>query len=165
MATTREKSGRVSNAERDRVRTLQRRIHQATRVYTRWEERFRCKTLLNYWIGEQWSGVPEEEARDRYTINLLYPTVEIKLPSLLFDKPTVKVTAKPTRADDPGSVAPERAKLSQDTIQTLIDKPETYFREVTSQGLRDAEWRFAVVEVGYSARDRKSTRLNSSHER
>ncbi len=137
--------------ESERVKRVLDRITAANKVYERWEEEYHCSRLENYWKGKQWAGYPEDFAKDKYTINLVFPTIEIKLPSLLFYTPKVKVEPRPAHVDDLNSEAGDRAKLAQDTIQTFVDDPKVHFKMQTLLGLRDAEFRFGVCEVGYSA--------------
>lgn len=141
----------AKEAEKDRVKRWWDRLEQATKVYDEWETRFQCKTLVDYWEGKHWKGLPEEEAAKKYTINLVFPTIEIQLPSLLFYNPKVAIDPRPAHQDDQGSESGDRAKLCQDTVQTFIDDNDTYFKLMTTLALRNAEFRFGLVEVGYSA--------------
>lgn len=151
MAKTRDKTGRFTSSEADRVRKWSDRVALATKAYQAWEKRHNVKRLEQYWLGEQWQGATEEDAQKKYTINLVFPTVETTLPGLLFDKPQVIVSAKPGHSDDPGSEAPARAQLAQDTLQTFIDNKDVHFKDQTGLALREAFYRFGMVEVGYSA--------------
>lgn len=139
--------------EKDRVRKWGERITAADKIYDTWEARFRCKQAYDYYEGFQWYGRAEPGAGERgpYTINLCFPTIEIQLPSLLFFNPKIVASPRPAHADDPGSLAPERAKLAEDTVQTFVDDPAVHFKLNTLLALRAAEFRFGVVEVGYSA--------------
>lgn len=140
-------------AEKDRVKRWFDRIEQADKLYKDWETRFRCADLTDYWEGYQWKqmGIPEEEAKKKYTLNLVFPTIEIQLPSLLFYTPKATIDPRPAHQDDAGSQAGDRAKLCEDTVQTFIDDPGTAFKFMTTLAMRDAEFRFGVAEVGYSA--------------
>src|SRR5437773_942447 len=97
-----------------RVKSWLNKIRMANEDYKDWEEEFDVEHNEPYYLGHQW---PEEE-RDNYTINLYFPTIEARLPSLLFYRPKVRVTPKPMRLDDPGSLLDERAKLREDTLNT-----------------------------------------------
>jgi len=134
-----------------RVTRWQERIVAANRIYKEWEESYECKHLTEYYCGKQWRGWGDDEAKDKYVTNLFFPTLEIRLPSLLFYKPQAKCEPRPSRADDLNEQAGARAELCQHTIQTLIDKKETRFQLQTLLALKDAEFRFGLVEVGYSA--------------
>ena len=141
-------------AERDRVARHFQRITSANAVYERWHQRFRPDRLIGYYCGDQWPDFqpPEHNPRYRpYVINLVFPTIETQQPTLLFYRPTVQVEPKPPYGDDPTSRVAQRAKLCEDTLQTYIDKPEVQFKQQTLLALRDAQFRFGVVEVGYTA--------------
>lgn len=136
---------------RDRLNRWQDRVTSANKVYQDWHQRYRPDRLLKYYLGEQWRGLTEEQANDKYVINLIFPTIETQLPSLLFHRPKVKVEPRPPHADDAKSTAGVRAELMQHTLQTFVDDPKVHFKSVTMLSLRDAMFRFGVIEVGYSA--------------
>lgn len=138
-------------AEQARVKRWTERLTSGTKVYKAWEKFFECERCKQYWLGKQWRGMTETEAATKYVINLIFPTINTQLPSLLFYNPQVKVEPRPARADDFGSTAGARADLIQSTLQTLIDDPKTHFKLETTLALLDAEFRFGVVEVGYTA--------------
>ena len=135
----------------DRLRRWQERIAAADRVYKDWSEKFHCDRLKNYWLGKQWAGKSETDAEALYVINKIFPAIATQLPSLLFSRPSVKVEPRPPHADDVASTAGARAELAQHTIQTLIDDPKVHFKANTLLPLLDAQFRFGIVEVGYSA--------------
>lgn len=135
----------------DRLKRWQERIVAANGVYKDWAERYHCERLQNYYLGKQWAGQSESDAEKLYVINKIFPAIATQLPTLLFNRPTVKVEPRPPHADDAMSTAPARAELAQHTIQTLIDDPKTHFKANTMLPLLDAQFRFGIVEVGYSA--------------
>jgi hypothetical protein len=57
----------------------------------------------------------------------------------------------PEREDTPGQTLDERARLLQDTLNSIIRDPNTQFLENTDVALKEAHWAFGVVETGYSA--------------
>ena len=136
---------------KDRLRRWQDRVTSSNKVYQDWHQRYRPDRLVKYYLGEQWRGLTETEAVDKYVINLIFPTIETQLPSLLFHRPKVKVEPRPPHADDAQSTAGARADLMQHTLQTFIDDPKVQFKPTTLLSLRDAMFRFGVIEVGYSA--------------
>jgi hypothetical protein len=135
----------------ERVRAWRGRIEDADETYTKWEKQFECKTLREYWEGRQWKGSTEDEASAAYQVNLFYSSIETKLPTLLFYKPDYKVTARPQHLATEGSNAEARAQLCEDALQTVVEDPRTMFRAITGLAMKDAEFRFGIVEVGYSA--------------
>lgn len=137
--------------EKDRVRRWTDRLKAADDAYTAWSDKYHCQTLEQYYEGQQWAGLSEDEAKDKYTINLIFPTIETQLPALLYYRPKFLVEPRPPHADDAGATSPDRAKLAEDTLQTFVDDKATQFKLQTMLALRDANFRFGVVEVGYSA--------------
>lgn len=140
--------------EKDRVKKDLQRLTAADKVFDTWEKRFECKRLLEYYCGEQWPGYvpPDLQPGYRpYTVNLIFPTLQTQLPSLLFHRPQAKIEPKPPYGDDPQSTIAQRAKLCEDTVQTFIDDPDIAFSQHTNLALLDANFRFGVVEVGYTA--------------
>lgn len=143
--------GCVDRLETDRVKKWNTRIRAGEAIFKTWAEEYECERLYNYYLGKQHRGFTEEEARKRYTINLFFPTIEIKQATLLEYNPKVRVQAKPTRQDDAESQVEVRAQVEQDTLQTLIDDPDLHFKDTIKLAMRDAEFYFGVVEVGYTA--------------
>ena len=134
-----------------RVKVWADRMTTATKLYDRWSEKFETDRLENYYLGKQWKGVQESEAQKLYTINLVYSTMEVNKPSMIFYNPQIHVQPRPGHEDDLGSTARMRAKLSEDTVQSFIDDPDVDFMMETGLALHEAHFRFGVVEVGYSA--------------
>lgn len=137
--------------EEDRVKTWQDRLHSAGKLYKSWSEEFDTDRLEKYYKGKQWRGLSEEEASKRYVINLVYSTIEVNKPSLIFHRPQIRVQPRPGRANTFGSTVMERARVVQDTVQTFIDDPDVDFALETSLALQEAHFRFGVIEVGYTA--------------
>lgn len=138
-------------SERDRAKRWDERITAANRVYDAWAKQFEVTQLRRYYEGQQYRGLTDEQAKDKYVINLIFPTIETQQPALLFYRPKVKIDARPGHADDANSQAPARASLCESTVQTYIDDPKVAFKDETILALRDAPFLFSVVEVGYSA--------------
>ena len=140
-------------SERERVSEWQKRIDVADKIYKRWEEKYHCKDLWNYYLGHQWS--PEEETdkqgRRRYTINLVYPRIETQLPSRLFYHPKYHIRPSPTLSDDPGSTGDARAELQEQTLNSFVRDTRLHFKEETFLALLESYFRFGMMEVGYSS--------------
>jgi hypothetical protein len=140
--------------EEQRVKLWFERIDAAQKHYQDWEKEFQVGTLEGYYRGRQWAGLglTDDEVAKRYVINLLYASVEAAKPGLLFHKPQVKVKPRPAREDDlTAGIAEAQAELSQDAVQTFIDRPDIKFAQTTNLAIHDAHFRFGVVEVGYTA--------------
>ncbi|RPJ54590.1 MAG: hypothetical protein EHM23_28610, partial [Acidobacteria bacterium] len=137
----------AKQSEEDRLRLWRSRVSAADKVYKKWAEEFQCDKLERYYLGHQW---PEDDS-DHYTINLIYPSIESRKPSLLFYKPPFKVIGTPTRIDDDMSVLQDRARFQEDTLNSFVRDPRLDFEELTQLGVHEAHFRFAVMEIGYSA--------------
>jgi hypothetical protein len=127
------------------------RITVAEKIRDQWEQRFQPKKLQAYWEGFQWGDASEEQQREKYTINLVYASIEAQKPSLLFHRPVVKITPRPGKADDYQSTIVEQAQLCQDTVQTFLSDRDVQFTGETTLALQEAYFRYGVVEVGYTA--------------
>lgn len=141
----------MPSSAQDRLKTWTDRLAQADKLYDKWSKKYDTARLEKYYLGEQWRGLPEEDANKRYVINLFYATVETNKPSLAHYRPRIRIQPRPGRGDTLGSNAKARARLCEDTVQTFIDDPDIDFPGSTSLALHEAHFRFGVVEVGYSA--------------
>jgi len=137
--------------EADRIKLWERRTTSANKLYDKWSERYETKLLEDYYLGKQWKGLAEEDAQKRYVINLVFSSLEVNKPALIFHRPQVRVQSRPERSDDLGSMSEDRSRISQDMIQTFIDDPDIDFALETSLALQEAHFRFGVIEVGYTA--------------
>jgi hypothetical protein len=157
----RELHHHMADSNKKQLQTWQERIAAGCKVYDRWAQDYHVQTLSDYYEGFQWGGrkggaagqpVTLSTPEGRYTINLVFPTVETQLPTLMYTKPQIKCDPRPGHADDVNSQALARAELLKHTLQTLIDDEDSvHFGFETDLSLRDVYARFAVVEVGYSA--------------
>lgn len=142
------KDTKAVQAERRRVRSYQSQVDSGCKVYDKWNTDYKCDDLEGYYTGlAQWS----EAEKDNYRINMCYPSLEIKLPSLLFFNPKAKIKPKPARADDPATLIDERAKMLEDAAQSFMEEEKVYFSPSTQLALKEAHYRFGVIKVGYSA--------------
>lgn len=137
--------------EEDRVKHWERRIDLANKKFKKWDDRYETNLLEDYYLGRQWRTLTDDERVGRYTINLVYSTIEVNKPSLSFHNPQVKVQPRAARGSTLGSRSNEKARLCEDTVQTFIDDPDVRFMEETSLALHEAHFRFGVVEVGYTS--------------
>lgn len=138
--------------ERERVQGWQSKVNAANKVYAAWAQKYVPDTLENYYYGHQHLNDETAEIENRqYVINLFYPSINIRKPSLLFFRPKVRVDARPGRNDDPGTDVEARARLQQDTINTYIGTRSLGFHLETSLAVQDAHFRFGVCKVEYNA--------------
>jgi hypothetical protein len=135
----------------DPVKVWLERLTAANKDYEAWAKEFRTARLLQYVRGKHWHGLSEADKQKKYTINLIFASIETALPSLLFNRPKVVVEAQPDRLQDVDSDVGNRATLIESAIQTQIDRRDIKFGKRTELALRNAFTHFGLIEVGYSA--------------
>lgn len=125
----------------------------ADRVFKKWEKRFLCKEGWDWYEGYQGAGAHElgDPETDRYIINLIYPTVEVKIPTLYFHNPKATVVPRLGREDDALTMVSERARMREDTCNTFMQDPRLFLKSHTNLSLKDSFFYFGVIEVGYTA--------------
>lgn len=131
--------------EIDRVKQDQRQCADADKIFKEWSDKYKCDQLEDYYYGHQ------AKADDGYVINMFYPSVNIAKPSMMFQLPKYKVTARPNRSDDPMSDVEMRAKLQEYTLNTFVQDPDLGFETEVGLAITEAFFRFGVVQVGYTA--------------
>jgi hypothetical protein len=107
--------------------------------------------LEEYYYGHQWSGDSQAWDQRKYVINMFYPSIKISMPQAMFSVPSFTIEPKKTRTDDPASDAEAKAKLQEDTLNTVVSDVDFGFSLEAGLALLDAQFRFGIVEVGYSA--------------
>jgi hypothetical protein len=139
--------------EKEKVKRWTSRIKEANKAYDKWSKDFKVLKSKRYWKGFQRSGGDrtDESQKERVIVNLIAPSVAIRMPSLYFYHPYARITGSPARSDTPLSELDVRARLLQDTANTIIRDPATGFRFETLIALKESAWAFGVIEVGYSA--------------
>jgi hypothetical protein len=145
------KAPRPPTGPPDPVKQWETRLRASTKLFEQWAKRYRVERLLRYYLGEQWHGLSETEAQQKYVINLIFATLETQIPSLMFTAPKVKVDPRPGSEDEAGEQSTARATTIESAVQTVLDDPKVHFVEQTKLALRQAYTKFGVVEVGYTA--------------
>lgn len=126
------------------------KIQAANDYYNTWAQRYKVDKLEEFYLGKQWQ---EQEGiqYDPYITNLVFSSIEVKVPSLLFSKPLFSVTPKPSKIDfDPDS-SEEASKLRQDILNYYASDDDNEFSLNAELAILDAFFRFGIMEVGYSA--------------
>lgn len=143
----------VGDKERIEVGRWHERISLADKAYKKWEKRFLCKQGWEWYEGYQGrtAYANADPSADPYIINLLYPTIEVKIPSLFFRNPGCSVVPRPQREDDPMTTLMERARLSEDTANSFMTDPSLHLQEHINAALKDSFFYFGMIETGYSA--------------
>ncbi len=138
-------------SDKERVAQWDKRVASASKRHTEWSDEYACNMLEEFYYGKQWQDETSEWAKRKYVINLFYPSVNISKPSLLFNLPNYRITPRPMRMDDPLSDVEARAKLQEQTLNTFVQSPQLGFAEETGLAILDAQFRFGVIQVGYTA--------------
>lgn len=125
------------------------RFDATKEFFERWETRFKCRTMAEYYEGIQWQDVPPN--LEPYVANLVYSTIETKLPGMSFMNPKAVLKPKPSKTDWNPDNAYAQAKLRQDACNSFLQDPKNDFVNVIEQAIIDSHFYFGVVEVGYDA--------------
>lgn len=132
------------------AKTWLNRIKKNTEKYFEpWASKFKCDTMEQYYLGNQWTIY--NTTYEPYVTNLIFATVETKLPSLFFNTPVYHVKPKPTQIQYDYEMAIKRALLREDVLNTLASD---HIQDLPAQielCILDAFFRFGVVEVGFSS--------------
>lgn len=127
------------------------KIRHANKYFHDWSQKFKCNEMEEYYYGFQWKDGSTAVKYDRYTINYVFSTIEIKKPSLLFQEVLFRIKPKPAAGDKDFEGAARRASVKEDVVNTIISDPEQEFDEEFEMIVVDAFFRFGIMEVGYSA--------------
>ena len=125
------------------------RFDGANQYYEQWEDRFKCRQMAEYYEGIQWDNVPP--SAEPYVANLVYATIETKLPGMSFMNPSASLKPKPSKTDWSPDKAYAQAKLREDACNQFLGDSKNDFVGVVEQGIIDAQFRFGIIEVGYDA--------------
>lgn len=131
------------------ARNWMERVKKANVYYEQWEQRSKSQTMEQYYECEQWEGTGTNY--EPYVINLVFATIEIKLPTLLFSNPIFHVKPKPFGSYQYDiDTAVKKALLKEDVLNTIVTDGEMDFAGEIELCILDAFFRFGIVEVGYS---------------
>jgi len=120
------------------------RIDKAEKYFEEWEKRFKCKQLEQYIEGRQTNNC-------RYVLNLIYSSIKIKKPSLLFSRPEFRISPKPWKEDWNPEYAYQIARLKEDTLNSFVEDTCIKLAQEIDMAVLDSWSYFGVVEVGYGA--------------
>ena len=129
------------------------RIFNATKFYSEWEEKFKCRILEEYYEGQMWKGRRDYISvnYNPYQLNLIYSTIKTKLAGLLFQKPSFLLSPRPGNAQWNLDFAAQSSELKQDVLNTLVQNPNANFVDNVKLAALDSFFRFGLLEVGYAA--------------
>lgn len=146
---------RVTDQLEHRLRHWRARTTAGTKIYKEWDDVYHSAGLEEMYLGHQWDADEartlgfDPDAMQLYTMNLFFPAIEARRPSLIFEAPRVRVTPKSTRSDDPLSTIGPRCELLADTANTYISDPSKNFKRIADLCVQESLFRFGVMEVGY----------------
>jgi len=124
------------------------RVQLADEYFQTWKRKFKCETLVDYYEGFQWKNIaPDFEP---YVLNLVYSTIKIKRPTLLFKRPQFRIEPTPSRADFNPETAWQVCNLQADTLNSVVSRGYVEFAQNVEMAVLDSWFYFGVIEVGYS---------------
>lgn len=128
------------------------RIDAANRHYDAWEQKFDVKDLEQAYYGFQWDECEGDPIKYKpYVMNMIYSSIDVKMPNLLFTQPVYLIEPKPSQYDFDPSGAKMRARLKEDVLNYFVQGGIEHFTDEIDLCILDAFFRFAILEVGYSA--------------
>lgn len=125
------------------------RIKKANEHYEKWAQINKCSKLEQYYMGNQWE--PTGTNYEPYVLNMVFATIQVQLPTVLFDNPVYHVKPKPRGASYDLELASQKSLLREDLLNTIVTDPDNYFPNEIELAILDAYFRFGIVEVGYAA--------------
>jgi hypothetical protein len=129
------------------------RISSANKAFDAWASKFNCKRLEDYYENFQWKARTDGPQLNYkpYTLNLVYSTIEIKLDTFLFQKPSFIVSPEPGHSHWDLDFAVESAQLKQDVLNTIVKNKNVKFARSLKYAALDSFFYFSLIEVGYAA--------------
>lgn len=126
-------------------------IKVATTYHNNWWKKFRVSDSIKYYEGQQWAGYAGYFRADYRpsVVNLVFSTIEVQLPSLLFSEPIFNVSPKKTSGDV--ETTTRRTQLQEAALNTFVTDPDSLFAEEIEDAIIDSYFAFGLVEVGFDA--------------
>jgi hypothetical protein len=125
------------------------RIEAADRVYKAWANRFRVDVLYQYYEGFQWL-VESDENNKPYVMNMVWSTIEGKLPNLLFDNPKFNLRPKPFGVEFDFEAAVGKVQAKEDALNFVVSRREFGLSDKHELALLDSFFGFGVIETDYN---------------
>lgn len=125
------------------------RIQCADRSYKAWADRFKVEMLYKYYEGFQWFFETDENNRP-YVMNMVYSTIENKLPALTFTNPQFTVRARPVGLAFNEDEANQKSQAKEDALNFVAAREDFGLSDKHELALLDAFFGFGVIETGYS---------------
>jgi len=127
------------------------KIRAANDYHKKWWDRFSVSDSIKYYEGQQWAGYSTSFRKDYRpcVVNLVFSTIEVQLPSLLFSNPVFNISPKKTRDDPEGET--RRTQLQEAALNTFITDPDNLFVEEIEDAIIDSYFAFGLIEVGFDS--------------
>lgn len=145
----------AKTAERDVKETKQEltsrweaNIKSADRVYQAWAQRFKCSVLYQYYEGFQ-HLIEQDQNNLPYVVNLIYASIEEKLPNMLFDAPAFVMRPHPY-GDDADDDSMKLTGVKEDALNFVCGRSEFGLNDNHELAVLDAFFGFGVLETDYS---------------
>lgn len=136
------------------------KLAAADRVFTVWSNRFKVSALYQYYEGFQHMGDFDENNRP-YVVNLIYSTIEQKLPSMIFDNPSFTLRPHPYGETYDFDTAVKTTQLKEDTLNFIASRREFGLLDKHELAILDAFFGFGVIETDYSGERSTNPELNT----
>src|SRR5712671_577539 len=104
--------------------------------------------LYQYYEGFQWLSA--EEDNRPYVINMIFSTIETKLPNLLFDNPTFSVRSRPKGVTYNEDAAEKLSQAKEDALNYVCNRREFGLGDKHELASLDSFFGFGIMEVGTS---------------
>ena len=124
------------------------RVTKADEYYEKWSTRFKTSSSEEYYEGFQWASTSANYTP--YVMNLVFSTIEVKIPNLLFDDPIATIRPRPGKAEYDPDTAWVGATIKQDIINTWTSDKDNNFVSEMELCIVDAFFRFGIMEVGFA---------------
>jgi len=135
------------------------KIEAANRVFQVWSNRFKVSALYQYYEGFQ-HLIEQDENNRPYVVNLIYATIEQKLPSMMFDNPSFNLRPHPYGEEYDFDAAVKATQLKQDTLNFISSRRDYGLQDKHELALLDAFFGFGVIEAGYSKERSENPGIN-----
>jgi len=123
----------------------------ATKYHEEWWKRFRVTDNMRYYEGQQWAGY-SNYFRNAYrpcVVNLIFSTIKVQLPSLLFSEPVFNISPKKSLSN-PEQEA-RKSNLQEAALNTFVTDPDNLFSEEVEDAIIDSYFAFGLLEVGFDS--------------
>lgn len=129
------------------------KIQVADEYFDKWWMKFDCGTSIKYYEGEQWKGYNKffREGYKPYVVNLVFSTIEVQLPSLLFSNPAFSIKPRASKLGFDPETEWQKAHLKEAALNSFITDENNSFADEIELAILDSYFAFGMIEVGFDA--------------